>query len=503
MGNNAAMKEKVFHNKSFLNLITGVGYQVINTILGLILPHLFITEFGSETNGLLSSVAQLFIYLELLEGGVSVASTQALYRPLSQDNKGEISAIMAATRRYFYRTGAVYGGLVVLLAFAYPFVVRSSLSRSTVFKVVALQGAGHVFSYLVQGSYVPLLKAEGRSYVQNMLYLGSSILRNAGKIIAIAMGCDVVVVQAIHLVITVLQVLCIATYARKKYKWLDRKVKPDYTAIAQKDSVLIQHVAWLVFNHTDIMILTLIVKDLALVSVYSIYSLVFSAIQNVMDSIVNALQHKLGRTALEGQHALLSYFDRYESVQFALSFSLYTIAFLLVKPFINLYVGDVADADYLMPGLAGLFFSMKCLNMVRQANSKMIEAVGHFKRTQKIAFVEMVINLGVSIILTPAFGIYGVLCGTIVALIYSVFNYSRYVDGVILNVSAIRTLKILLPCMCTALVVCCFGSRFIIMSQSYFELVMQACVVAVLVCIPFGIVLFFEWSFKKVHVHKR
>ena len=64
------------------NIIYSFGIRIIILILGFILPRLLITSFGSEVNGLLSTVTQIFAYLALLEAGIGNSAVNALYKPL-------------------------------------------------------------------------------------------------------------------------------------------------------------------------------------------------------------------------------------------------------------------------------------------------------------------------------------------------------------------------------------------------------------------------------------
>ena len=84
----------VLQEKSSKNVITGLFRHVISTSMGLVLPYLLIKELGSESNGLISSVSQLYICLGLLEAGVGTVTLQALYKPVSERNKDSISAIL-------------------------------------------------------------------------------------------------------------------------------------------------------------------------------------------------------------------------------------------------------------------------------------------------------------------------------------------------------------------------------------------------------------------------
>ena len=56
--------------KGTVNLITSLVYKIMTVAIGLVLPKLFITTYGSEVNGLQSSVNQIFTYISLIEGGI-------------------------------------------------------------------------------------------------------------------------------------------------------------------------------------------------------------------------------------------------------------------------------------------------------------------------------------------------------------------------------------------------------------------------------------------------
>ena len=100
--------------------IYGLISQVITLLLGIIIPKLLIVSYGSEVNGLLSSVRQIFVYVALLEAGIGTASLQALYAPMAKGDHQKTSEIMAATDHYYKRTGVLYGICVLILALIYP-----------------------------------------------------------------------------------------------------------------------------------------------------------------------------------------------------------------------------------------------------------------------------------------------------------------------------------------------------------------------------------------------
>ena len=52
---------------SMNNFIWGILGNIITSIVAIIIPRLFIVNYGSEVNGLLSSIRQIYVYLALLE----------------------------------------------------------------------------------------------------------------------------------------------------------------------------------------------------------------------------------------------------------------------------------------------------------------------------------------------------------------------------------------------------------------------------------------------------
>ena len=141
--------------------IFGVISQIVTLMIGIIIPRILIVNYGSEVNGLLSSVKQIFVYVALLEAGIGTAALQALYEPMATDNRQKTSEIMAATDRYFKRTGVMYAIVVIALAFFYPLVIKTELDFFSVAAIILLQGSSGVIKYFFQGKLTILLREDG------------------------------------------------------------------------------------------------------------------------------------------------------------------------------------------------------------------------------------------------------------------------------------------------------------------------------------------------------
>ncbi len=78
------MKTKI----TLLNMMSALLLQICSIIGGFIVPHIIINYFGSNVNGLVSSLNQFLSYISLLEGGITSVVMANLYKPLSQKKYG-------------------------------------------------------------------------------------------------------------------------------------------------------------------------------------------------------------------------------------------------------------------------------------------------------------------------------------------------------------------------------------------------------------------------------
>ena len=459
----------------------GVISQTVTLILGIVIPKLLIVNYGSEINGLLSSVRQIFVYVALLEAGIGTASLQALYAPIAADDKDKTSAIMAATDHYYRRTGILYGVAVVLLAICYPIIVRSEIEAPIVIAVIFFQGASGVINYFFQGKFAILLRVDGKSYITTNAATIVSVVTKFVQIGLMLAGCNVIAVQFAHFAINFLQMVFISYYVRKHYPWLDLKVTPDYAALKQSKNVIIHQISGLIFNNTDVLVLTFYC-GLTTVSIYSLYSLIITCVSNIIDTICSSVEFALGQAFNSDRKYFLKLQEVYETYYLAVSFALFTVTLIMFPSFIRIYSKGITDANYADPYLPGLVVALNILMYSRRTSSQIINFAGHFQQTQWRSVLESAINLGISLLLVSRIGIYGVLIGTIAALLYRTNDIIIYANKTILGRSPLKTYRrwgtnILIA------VICCMGWNYLLPNiDSYFHWFGIAIAVSITCC---------------------
>ena len=414
------------------NLLWGFFAELIAIVVGILVPRWTLVSYGSEINGCINSITQIYTYIALLEAGVGTVTLQALYKPTAEKNKNQINGILSATNKYYCRTGIGYILAIVVLSVIYPLIVRSDIPFITIVLIIVFNGLGGAISYFCQAKYFIFLQSSGKNYVQTSLNLTVNVIKNVGKIVLMNLGFDVVWVQSLALIVSLLQMVYIMLYIRKCYPWINLKAAPDYETIKQSKNVWVHQISGLIFHSTDTILLS-VFCGLKEASVYAIYAMLFNYVTSILGVFSNSTTFLVGQKYDTNKKQFNQLFDIYELAYIVLSFIVFTITSCFILPFISLYTRGIEDINYLDKWIAILFLIVNILSQIRIPLNQIIIIKGDFKQTQGRSIIEAVINLTVSIIAIQFLGIYGVLLGTIVALLFRTNDIIIYSNRRILN----------------------------------------------------------------------
>ncbi len=428
-------------NRIKYNLLSGVLYQVVLIVLSFLLPRLYLENFGSEVNGVLSTIKQIFAYMVLLESGVGLATTQALYKPIAERNHNKVSSVISATHSYYVKVGIIYAIIVLLIALVYEYIIPTAIAPGVIFGIVILTALPALFSYFVQAKYRILLEVDGRKYVITNSETILQLLSNIAKILVILLTNNLLLMQLVYCVLSLLQLVYIYVHAKRRYKWLSVKTQPDYEAISQRKSVLVHQVSGMVFNNTDVLLLSFLC-DFKVVSVYTIYNIFFSQIQTFITSITSGFSFALGQMFHTDRAKFMKVYNIYETFYIMATFIIYTLMAVFLLPLIQIYTKGINDANYTNALLVILFVVMNLLSNGKLPSNHVLEYAGKFEETRSHAIWEMIINITVSIVSILKWGICGAIIGTIVALLYRGAMMIYYSNKKVLGRGMFHTYKL-------------------------------------------------------------
>ena len=338
--------------RAFYNLIANLVLQIVTAAVGFILPALFITYYGSEVNGMIGSIKQFVAYLSLVEAGVGTASIAALYNPLANQQYLITDRILSATKIFYKRSGYIFLAFLIIISVVYPRLVQNEIEVKTSFLMVLIIGFGGLMEYFLIGKYRVLLTADQRNYIVSLIQALATGLNAIVSVILIIIGTDILIVQTVATLIFLSRYFFIRYYMRLNYTYVTFRSEPNFNAIEKRWSAFIHQIAGIVVFNSPVVIITIFcgLKD---VSIYVIYSMVFSAVGMIVGVFSNGLLAGFGEIiAVNEQETLRKAYDNYEYIFYGALAWAYTCAALLIMPFINVYSATFTDANYLRPDIA-------------------------------------------------------------------------------------------------------------------------------------------------------
>lgn len=403
-----------------LNIATNILYELIVLFFGLVLPRLYLLNFGSDVNGLDSTVKNIFAYLALLEAGVGLSAQYALYGPVAKNDRNAINEILSATKRFYLRSGIFYTLLTVAFATVYPFIIKTTLDYFTVFAMIMLYGTPGIILFLLRGKYTAFLEVEGKQFVLTTLTTVTYIISNLLRLVLLLFTSNLIFIQATYCIPSVIQIVFVMIYVKKKYRWINWNATPNTKALSQKKSVLIHQVCGCVFSNTDAVIIS-VMSGMNYVSVYAVYSLFYRNIQKIITAFTKGITFQFGQSFQSNRSKFNRDFSAYEFLYYMLLFMVYAIVTAFLSPIIQLYTAGLSDSAIYESGLLLILFSLSFLfTAIEAPQHQLISVSGSFAATQKQAIWEMTINIVVSVAATYKLGLAGCLVGTIAALIYRI-----------------------------------------------------------------------------------
>lgn len=429
--------------KAFYNGLSGLGYEIVTIVCGLILPRLILTAFGSSYNGITQSIAQFLSFVALLKAGVGAVTKAALYKPLASGDKLEISRIIRATEIFMRRIAVIFAIGLIVFAVVYPILVTDEFEWIFSFSLVLIIGISTFAQYYFGITYQMLLEADQSLYIVSIIQIFTTIANLVIAAILINLGAGIHTVKLGSALIFAFTPIAINIIVRRKYK-IDKKVSPDNTALSQRWDAFAQQLAMLVRDNSAIIIITM-VSNVLEVSVYSVYFMIIKALNGFIRAFTNGIGAAFGNMLAKGETEVMKKNLRiYEILVYSLTSILYSATYILITSFVLIYTAGITDISYNRPVFGYIMAFGYTFFCIRIPYQNIVEVAGHFKQTKNGAYIEAILNLVVSILLGIKFGIVGVAIGTLVAMLFRTLQYGIYISKNIVKRSSWVFIKHLL-----------------------------------------------------------
>ena len=467
--------------KLLLTSVTGLIQHIVVLMTGFILPKLYLVHYGSEANGLVSSIAMFLGFISMAECGVGTVIQSAFYKPLSNHDNAQIGRIYVSSKKFFIFFVLILIVYTLGLVLFYPRFVNSSFDYWYVAGMIIIISINLFLQYFIGMTQTLLLNADQLAFISNTCNILLSIISLLCSVVTMQWGFSIHTVRFISTIVMAVRPIVLTLYVRKNY-CINTRTRIDKEPIPQKWNGLTQHIATVVLDKTDVVVLT-IFSTLDRVSVYHVYYMVAAGLKNIVTSLTSGYQSMFGYLyAKDEKTTLLAEYMQFEWLIHTGVTLVFSCAAVLITPFVTVYTHGIIDTNYYEPEfgvILCLAFAVFCLRIPYQS---MVKAAGHYRQTQIAALIEAILNIVLSIVLVFRFELAGIAIATFVAMLYRTTSFAYYLSRNIIHRKFREFIKHMVTdtvIVVSSLIVC---SRLELYEISYFGWIKLAFLVSLIVC---------------------
>lgn len=418
-------------------------YQAAIILTGFIVPRIIIAQYGSDVNGLVNSLTQIINYFSIVEAGISGAAVVMMYRPLSSEDWPAVSKIATAAKLFYIKSGVAFTALVVLLAVLYPlFGSVGFLGPIEIAVLVLALGAKGFLDFFTLSKYRVLLTADRRTWVIQIASAFYQVL-NAMIIYMLAtMGASVVVTYAVALVAIFSRTIILVAYTKKHYAQVSYNADCTGIKLEQRWDALFLQILGVIQQGAPVIIATIVLGDYKLVSVFSIYLLIANGIQQIPNFLATGLQASFGELLAKGEFEKLKRaYAEYELLTYFVVSVVCACGFVLIMPFVGLYMGSISDQNYFYPTLGFLCILNVALYHGKSPQGLMVVAAGLYRDTRWRTLIQATILIVVAAAAGVLFGMEGVFVGMCASNLYRLIDLIFFIPRRVIKCSPWASIK--------------------------------------------------------------
>lgn len=438
--------------QSVINIFMALFSQMATVLIGMLLPRALMVNYGSETNGLITSMQQIINYLTLIEGGLLSTVAVSLYKPLANEDVSSVNRILAAAKYFYRKTGVFFLAALIIVAIVYPAVIaQTRFSYFQIAYMVLLIGVNGATQILFIGKYKALLMASQKNGIILSINAASTVLYSVLLITGAYIKIDVVLGLTIAIGAYLIRALA--------FYWVTKYLFPQYTfgnshenaSFPQRGDALASQVLTMISLNGGTLILSVFKASMEEISVYTTYNLVLSGLFMLMYSVENSMTSAFGDLlARDTGDKIRVVYEKFDSAYHVLWTVIITCLAVLLLPFVRVYTMGVTDINYILPFESELFIAIAAVWMLRNQQTLLMTAKGRFRDMRKSMLIEAIIVAIGGALSYKICGIKGVLIAKLIGTLYmficlAMYNYrnilqtriKRKVQNILLSITSI------------------------------------------------------------------
>ncbi len=385
------------------NFLWQLVYQIIVLILGLVLPRFVISVYGSEVNGLTSTIKRVITLVSLAQSGISTAVTFSLFKPVYEHDNETIARILHSVRITFRRIGLITIVTGLMASIALSFVESGSIPQVYIFIACFLMCAHTACVLCFISSYNVFFTATQDKYIISIGLLIAEGLTYLLEICVALLRLHYVLLYVCCLFGFIVQYVFLSKQFDKQYKEfaIDHKIQYEKKGAPVKGIgfATANEIAHSVVAASQTVIISA-VCGFAPASVFGVYSMVVSSLSLISRVFLTSFSPSYGSVFAEGNIEKTNrIFGIAQFAFMSISTFLFTAATYLYLPFVKVYTSGVTDINYVNPLLSMEFVIYGLIYAFRIPYNVTVSVSGTFKKSGIQTSITATICIVLSLIL--------------------------------------------------------------------------------------------------------
>lgn len=421
------MGERV--HKSLLNAKVNLVFYFLSLFFAFFSRKIFLDCLGAEFIGLTGTLGNILGYLNLAELGVGAAISFHLFKPIQQHNRQQICEILSVFGYLYKRIGQaiLLGGIIISLFFPLIFNKEEMGMGIIYFAFYSFLGSS-LIGYFINYRQI-LLTADQKNYLVSIYFQSAGLVKTAMQILLAYYYKNLYIWVFIEFLFGIIGCIILNWKINKEYPWLKTskangklllKQYPDI--MKNTKQVFIHKIKDFILTRSDeIMIYAFV--SLKMVAYYGNYTMIITKLSLLFTSALDGVSAGIGNLVAEGnKQNMMKVFWELMTIRHFIAGLMCCGLYFLIEPFIALWLGEkyIMDRSILV-----LLLIYQYIAQSRGVVDMYNHAHGLYADTWS-AWVELVLNIGITVSVALNYGIIGILLGKIISVFVIVIIWKPY-----------------------------------------------------------------------------
>lgn len=389
--------------------------QIVNIVLGFVSRTIFIYLLNSDYLGVNSLFTNILTVLSFAELGIGNAIVFSLYKPIAENDKKKIQALMKFYKNAYWLIGSVIllAGLCVI-----PFLDVVIKDKPAIDESLVLIYCLYLFNTAVSYFFSykkTLITACQKDYIVQIYTRVFQFVQLVVQSVFLLITHNFIIYLAILIVCTVGQNMALSIKANKMYPILTEK--NDNTLLEEEKKSIFANVKALfvykfgsvILNGTDNIIISSLI-NVSAVGIASNYTMLINNVTNVITGAISSITASVGNLSVKGNKNQIRNVLHQLLLMSVWLYGFTAIGFMvLANEFIDLWIGE----KYLLSisVVFAIVFSIY-INGAQYAAYTFRTTQGLFVQSRWVPLISAIINIVLSLWWGSLFGLSGIFIAT-------------------------------------------------------------------------------------------